>query len=102
MQALLSFDDGPPISAPLRFFVTAPVFAMAAGLLLLWAGPDLYASRWTPTALAFTHLITVGFMMQQHNMKEENVLYPMCDQHLTEQAAPLLAQLRQRLPEGVA
>lgn len=64
MQALLSFDQGPPISAPLRFFVTAPVFAMAAGLLLLWAGPDLYASRWTPAALAFTHLITVGFMMQ--------------------------------------
>lgn len=64
MQALLSFDQGPPISAPLRFFVTAPLFAMAAGLLLLWSGPDLYASRWTPAALAFTHLITVGFMMQ--------------------------------------
>jgi hemerythrin-like domain-containing protein len=45
---------------------------------------------------------TLSIMMQQHNMKEENVLYPMCDQHLTEQAAPLLAQLRQRLPEGVA
>ncbi len=64
MQTLLSFDQGPPISAPLRFFITAPLFAICAGCLLLWAGPDLFASRWTPAALALTHLITVGFMMQ--------------------------------------
>jgi DUF438 domain-containing protein len=25
---------------------------------------------------------TMLIMMQQHNMKEENILYPMCDQHL--------------------
>lgn len=64
MQALLSFDKGPHISAPLRFFLTAPLFAMAGGCLLLWSGADLFASRWTPAALALTHLITVGFMMQ--------------------------------------
>ena len=64
MQALLSFDQSPPISAPLRFFLTAPLFAMAAGGLLLWSGPDLFASRWTPAALALTHLVTVGFMLQ--------------------------------------
>lgn len=64
MQALPSFDQGPPISAPLRFFITAPLFAICAGCLLLWAGPELFASRWTPAALAITHLITVGFMMQ--------------------------------------
>lgn len=64
MQALLSFDQGPPISAPLRFFITAPLFAIGAGCLLLWAGPELFASRWTPAALALTHLVTVGFMMQ--------------------------------------
>lgn len=64
MQALLSLDQGPPISAPLRFFLTAPLFAMGAGLLLLWSGPDVFASRWTPAALALTHLITVGFMLQ--------------------------------------
>ena len=28
-------------------------------------------------------------MMQQHNMKEENVLYPMCDQHLVGEPAVL-------------
>jgi len=64
MQALLSFEQAPPISAPLRFFLTAPLFAILAGALLLWSGPDLFASRWTPTALALTHLITAGFMLQ--------------------------------------
>ena len=59
MQALLSFEQSPPISAPLRFFLTAPLFGMLAGALLLWGGPDLLASRWTPGALALTHLITV-------------------------------------------
>jgi hypothetical protein len=48
----------------MRFFLTAPLFAMCAGLLVLWSGPNMFASRWTPQALAFTHLITVGFMLQ--------------------------------------
>ena len=64
MQALLSYDDAPPLSAPLRYYLTAPLFAMLAGALLLFAGPDLLVSRWTPAALAFTHLLTVGFMLQ--------------------------------------
>lgn len=64
MQALLSFDQSPPLSAPLRFFLTAPVFGLLAGALVLWQGPGLFASRWTPAALALTHLITLGFMLQ--------------------------------------
>lgn len=64
MQALLSFEQAPPLAAPLRFFITAPLFAILAALLLLWSGPDLFASRWTGPALALTHLITVGFMLQ--------------------------------------
>lgn len=59
-----SLDDGPPLSAPLRFFVTAACFGIGAGVLLAWTGPALFQSRWTPQALAFTHFITVGFMMQ--------------------------------------
>ncbi len=39
---------------------------------------------------------TLLIMMQQHNMKEEHVLYPMCDQHLADQAALLLPQLQRR------
>lgn len=64
MQALLSFDQAPPIGAPLRFFLTAPLFSMLAGVLLLFSGPELFASRWTPAALALTHLMTAGFMLQ--------------------------------------
>jgi iron-sulfur cluster repair protein YtfE (RIC family) len=40
---------------------------------------------------------TLLIMMQQHNMKEEHVLYPMCDEHLAHQVAVLLPQLRQQL-----
>jgi hypothetical protein len=64
MQALLSFDQSPPLSAPLRFFLTAPLYLLLAGLLLAFAGESLFASRWTPAALAMTHLLTLGFMLQ--------------------------------------
>ena len=40
---------------------------------------------------------TLLIMMQQHNTKEENMLYPMCDQHLGGDGAPVLAQLRSEL-----
>lgn len=40
---------------------------------------------------------TLLIMMQQHNMKEENVLYPMCDQHLADQFASLLQTLERGL-----
>ena len=64
MQALLSFDRSPPLAAPLRFFLTAPAFAIVAGLLVLSTGADGIASRWTPAVLALTHLIAAGFMLQ--------------------------------------
>jgi len=64
MQAMLAFENAPPFAAPLRFFLTAPLFAMLAGLLVAFEGPDIFASRWTPGALAATHLITIGFMLQ--------------------------------------
>jgi hypothetical protein len=64
MHADLSFDQAPPISVPFRFFLTAPWFGVAAGLLLLWQGGDLLVSRWMPGALAFTHLLVLGFMLQ--------------------------------------
>lgn len=40
---------------------------------------------------------TLLIMMQQHNMKEENVLYPMCDDHLLDQVDTLLPQLQLKL-----
>ena len=64
MQALLAFENAPPFAAPLRFFLTAPLFGVLAGLLIAFEGADIFASRWMPGALAATHLITVGFMLQ--------------------------------------
>ena len=58
----LSYEAAPEFSTPLRFFLTAPLFGIAAGLLLLFV-PDLLVSRWTPGALAATHLIAAGFML---------------------------------------
>lgn len=62
MQRALSLADTPALAVPLRFLLTAPWFACAAGLLLFRLGPDALQSRWTPAALALTHLITLGFL----------------------------------------
>lgn len=64
MHPNLSFEQAPPISVPYRFFLTAPWFGVAAGLLLAFLGGELLASRWTQGALAATHLLVVGFMLQ--------------------------------------
>ncbi|MFA7269449.1 MAG: hemerythrin domain-containing protein [Sterolibacterium sp.] len=40
---------------------------------------------------------TLLILMQQHNMKEENILYPMCDRALGAQVEQLAAQLSQSL-----
>lgn len=40
---------------------------------------------------------TLVIMMQQHNMKEENILYPMCDQHLSAELPELLPLLQREL-----
>lgn len=58
---------------------------LAAGEALLAQDADAYLGD------AETLLI----MMQQHNMKEENVLYPMCDQQLLDQIDTLLPALRE-------
>ncbi|CAD5374304.1 conserved membrane hypothetical protein [Rubrivivax sp. A210] len=60
----LSFEQAPPVSVPYRFFLAAPVFGVLAGLLLVVEGGDALASRWTPQALALTHLLALGFMLQ--------------------------------------
>ncbi|MCX7180840.1 MAG: hypothetical protein NTX56_19420, partial [Proteobacteria bacterium] len=49
---------------PYRFFLAAPWFGVMAGILLVWSGGDALSSRWTPEALALTHLIAPGFMLQ--------------------------------------
>ena len=43
---------------------------------------------------------TLLIMMQQHNMKEENILYPMCDQHLGAELPEVLQHLEAGLLEA--
>lgn len=58
----LSLKQAPDISIPLRFFLTAPLFAISAMVLWLMTGPQLLQERWLPQTLAFTHLMTLGFI----------------------------------------
>jgi len=45
---------------------------------------------------------TLLILMQQHNMKEENILYPMCDQALGDEAERLGAKMDAMLEKGHA
>jgi len=58
----LSLEQAPPLDLPLRLFLTAPIFVVAAGVLLLLQAETALATRWSPAALASTHLLTVGFL----------------------------------------
>lgn len=64
MHPDLTFEQIPPLRAPLRFFLTAPVFGVAAGLFIAVSGADAFSSRWSPASLATTHLFALGFMLQ--------------------------------------
>jgi len=57
---MLSFGDNPPLSQPLRYFLTAPLFAALAAALLLWQGAPALLTRWSPLTLALTHLMVLG------------------------------------------
>jgi len=58
----LSLQQAPDLWVPLRFFISAPIFAIAAAILLLITGPDAFHNRWLPETLAITHLISLGFI----------------------------------------
>ncbi len=58
----LSVDQAPPISAPIRFFVTAPLFAVLAGILILFSDAAVLSSRFSTHTIAITHALTVGFL----------------------------------------
>ncbi len=58
----LSLDQAPPISAPVRFFLTAPLFAMAGALFILFVDPAALTSRFTLETIVVTHLFTIGFI----------------------------------------
>lgn len=57
----LSLDQAPPFGAVLRFFLTAPLFGVIAGALMLFLDPAAYHNRYAPQAIALVHLLTLGF-----------------------------------------
>ena len=67
MQALMSFESAPPFAAPLRFFLTAPLFGALAGLLVLIEGADLFASRWLPRFLRLRFAVLSGATLARCN-----------------------------------
>jgi len=62
VQRKLDLDQSPELAAVLRFFLATPLFALLAGLLLLWQGESAFHSRWSPATLALTHLFTLGVL----------------------------------------
>jgi len=58
----LNADQAPPISAPLRFFLTAPLFAIFAGFLIFISDASVLTSRFSPESIAIAHAVTIGFL----------------------------------------
>ena len=58
----LALDDLPPFRVPLRFFLTAPLFGVLAGIVVMVEGETVFASRWSPALIGVTHLLTLGWL----------------------------------------
>lgn len=59
---MLTTQNSPPFDAPLRFFLTAPLFGIALGIAIMYFPDALFVSRWLPETLAIVHLCTLGVM----------------------------------------
>ena len=58
----LSTEQAPGIDVPLRYFATAPLFLILAGLMLAMDGSNPFVNSHTPALLAATHSLTLGFI----------------------------------------
>ena len=58
----LSVDQAPPISAPVRFFIAAPIFGLIAGILIYFSDSASLMSRYSMESIVITHVITIGFL----------------------------------------
>ena len=58
----LSLEQAPPISVPLSFYLTAPLFAILAGVLILLSDASILQSRYSIDSIVITHAITIGFI----------------------------------------
>ena len=58
----LSTDQAPPLSVPIRFFITAPLFGILAGLMIFFSDASVLTNRYSLESIVITHLITIGFL----------------------------------------
>ncbi len=58
----LSLDQAPPISVPFRFFLTAPIFAIIIGALIILNDANLIMNRYSDITIAIVHLFTLGIL----------------------------------------
>lgn len=61
-MARLALDQAPAVSLPRRFLLSAPLWGMLAGVLLLVDGDAVLRSRWHPATLALLHVFTLGVL----------------------------------------
>ncbi|MGP1450363.1 MAG: hypothetical protein ACTTJS_04475 [Wolinella sp.] len=57
----ISLEQAPPFSLPIRFFLSAPLFLILAGFLMLVGEHEALQSRWSWQSIALVHALTVGF-----------------------------------------
>ncbi len=58
----LSIDQAPPIEAPLRFFITAPIFGLIAGALMFFNESSVLMGRYAVDSIVIAHALTIGFL----------------------------------------
>lgn len=61
-MARLALDQAPPASLPRRFLLSAPLWGVLAGVLLLVDGDVALRTRWQPATLALVHVFTLGVL----------------------------------------
>jgi hypothetical protein len=61
-QAGLSLDQAPPITVVFRFFLMGALFGITAGLSLFFYQTSIFDAT-TTAAITFTHLLTLGVML---------------------------------------
>ena len=60
-QGGLSLDQAPPISVVLRFFITAALFGITGGIMIVGFGVDIFEPSTTPARI-LTHVLALGVM----------------------------------------
>ena len=58
----IRLDKAPALHIPFRFFLTAPLFGVFAGLVILLQGEAPFQSSWEMEMFALTHLMTLGWL----------------------------------------